>query len=151
MLIVSGCLLGQNCKYSGGNNYNKELVEFLKDKEYKLVCPEELGGLSTPRDPSEIMGRDGKEVLKGKAKVVSKGGKDLTKAFITGAEKTLELAKSHCSKVAILKSRSPSCGSRIIYDGSFSEKLKKGNGVTGALLKENGILVLNEENYWEYI
>ena len=109
MILVSACLLGKNCKYNGGNNFCPAVIEFLKDKEYKEICPECMGGLSTPRAPSEI--KDGK--------VFSKTGTDVTKEFIKGAEESLKLAKEYGVSMAILKQGSPSCGYGRIYDGSF--------------------------------
>ncbi|WIF94278.1 DUF523 domain-containing protein [Caminicella sporogenes] len=151
MILVSACLLGIDCKYNGKNNYNKDLKKFLKDKKYIIVCPEQLGGLPTPRKPSEIIAGDGYDVLDGKKKVLNLKGDDVTDYFIKGAYESLKIAKLYGIKKAILKARSPSCASFKIYDGSFSGKLREGVGVTTALLKKNGIKVLNEENYREYI
>jgi len=134
--IVSACLMGENCKYNGGNNYNKEVVEFLKDKEFIKVCPECLGGLDTPRVPSEII----------ENKVINKEGIDVTKEYNLGAEKTLDIALDNGISCAIFKSKSPSCGCGLIYDGTFSKKLIVGDGVTTSLLKENGICVISEED-----
>ncbi len=147
MILVSACLLGIDCKYSGKNNYDDELKKFLKDKEYILVCPEQLGGLSTPRRPSEIIDGEGNDVLEGKCKVKNNDKEDLTKEFIKGARETLKIAELYGANIAILKSRSPSCGSQNIYNGEFNGKIKEGKGVTTALLMDKGILVLNEENY----
>ena len=122
MIIVSACLLGENCKYSGGNNKSENVIKYLEDKEYILVCPEQLGGLSTPRNPSEIItygNKDGNDVLSGCTKVLSNKGIDVTKNFIQGAEETLKIAKEHNAKTAILKAGSPSCGYKKIYDGTF--------------------------------
>ena len=119
-IIVSSCLLGNNCKYNGKNNYNPKLIDFLKQMEIIEVCPEQMGGLSTPRLPSEIKGDI----------VINKEGIDVTPFFQKGACKTLEIAKNNSCKVAILKSNSPSCGFGSVYDGTFSSKLKSGNGVT---------------------
>ena len=135
--MVSACLLGDNVKYDGNNNLNNRLIEFLKDYEVIKVCPEVLGGLSIPRSPSEIKND----------KVINKEGIDVTKEFILGAKKTLELAKANDIKIAILKKNSPSCGSNAIYDGTFSHNLVSGDGITAKLLKENNIIVFDEENY----
>lgn len=151
MILVSSCLLGFNCRYNGGNNIDKDLVEFLKDKEYIIACPEQLGGLPTPRSSCEIVAGEGKDVLDGKCKIIDKQGEDVTIPFIKGAEETLKIAKLYNINMAILKKRSPSCGSINIYDGSFDGKIKKGSGVTAELLRKNNILVLNEENYIEFI
>lgn len=136
MFIVSACLLGENCKYNGENNRNEEVIKFLRDREYKKVCPEVLGGLNTPRIPAEIK----------KDKVISKSGEDFTEEFILGAKKTLEIAKKSNAKIAILKERSPSCGYRKIYDGSFNKKLIDGNGITAKLLLDNDIEILTEKD-----
>ncbi|MGE5631475.1 MAG: DUF523 domain-containing protein [Caulobacteraceae bacterium] len=148
-IIVSACLLGTNCKYSGGNNLNEKLVEFVKEHNVIPVCPEELGGLSTPREPNEIQKGTGKEVLEGKARVVDKKGEDVTEQFVRGAKEVLKLAKQHSCPAAILKANSPSCGCGIIYDGSFSGRRKEGNGVCTQLLLDNGIKVMSDENFEE--
>ena len=135
-VLISACLLGVNCKYSGGNNYKKQ-VELLKEK-YNLIpiCPEIYGGLETPREPSEIVD----------SKVINKKGIDVTPQFKKGAEETLKLVKFYNVKLAILKEKSPSCGFKEIYDGTFSGKLKTGNGITAELLFENGIKIIGESN-----
>ena len=136
-VLISACLLGVNCKYNGKNNYNEELVFYLKDKSIIPICPEIYGGLTTPRTPSEIKNK----------KVYSKNGIDLTENFLRGANETLELAKKFNCKKAILKSKSPSCGCGKIYDGTFSNQLIEGNGITAELLIQNGIEVLTENNF----
>lgn len=145
MILVSACLLGINCKYSGDNNENDKVKEYLKDKQFVLVCPEQLGGLTTPRDPAEITKLYGDTVLNGESNVVTNNGTDVTEAFLKGAEETLKIAKLYNSKEAILKESSPSCGSNFIYDGTFSGKKIPGFGVTAALLKSNGIKVISEK------
>lgn len=110
-----------------------------------LVCPEEDGGLATPRPAAEIRGGDGSDVLDGRARVVTEGGVDVTEAYLEGARIALERAREAGARTAILKSRSPSCGRGCIYDGSFSRTLKEGEGVTAALLEREGIQVLTEE------
>ena len=131
-ILVSACLLGVNCKYNGGNNYSKEVDEFLKDYEIIPVCPEIMGGLPTPRIPSEKQGE----------KVVARDGRDLTKEFEKGAKECLFLAQKYGVKKALLKAHSPSCGNGKIYDGTFSGKIVDGDGVTAKLLKENGIEII---------
>ena len=138
-IMVSTCLLGDNVKYDGTNNKNVELIKFLNDYEIIKVCPECLGGLSIPRVPAEIKGD----------KVINKEGIDVSNAYLMGARKTLEIAKENDIKIAILKKNSPSCGSGYIYDGTFTHTLTSGDGITAKLLKENNILVFNEENYFE--
>ena len=149
MIIVSACLLGENCKYSGGNNKSENVIKYLEDKEYILVCPEQLGGLSTPRNPSEIItygNKDGNDVLSGCTKVLSNKGIDVTKNFIQGAEETLKIAKEHNAKTAILKAGSPSCGYKKIYDGSFLGNKIQGMGVTAAILNKENISLLDEDD-----
>ena len=149
MIIVSACLLGENCKYSGGNNKSENVIKYLEDKEYILVCPEQLGGLSTPRNPSEIItygNKDGNDVLSGCTKVLSNKGIDVTKNFIQGAEETLKIAKEHNAKTAILKAVSPSCGYKKIYDGSFLGNKIQGMGVTAAILNKENIALLDEDD-----
>lgn len=145
-VLVSACLLGQTCKYSGGDNFNPKVLDFLKDKEYTAVCPEVLGGLPVPRPPAEIQGGSAADILQGKGKVMNGTGQDNTAAFIAGAEKTLELAKDLGIELALLKEGSPSCGVHRIYDGTFSHQTRPGQGVTAALLKEKGIAVISEED-----
>lgn len=134
-LLISACLMGVNCKYNGGNNKLPEL-DLLKEK-YNLIpiCPEEMGGLTTPRNPSEIKGN----------KVFSNLGNDVTDNFKNGAELALKIALENDCNVALLKERSPSCGSNMIYDGSFCGKVIEGMGLTAKLLKENNIEIFNEE------
>ena len=109
-------------------------------------CPEIAGGLPTPRAGAEIVGGEGIDVIRGKARLINENGKDVTNQFIKGAKNTLKVAKMHHATMAILKQGSPSCGSRFIYDGSFSGKTIPGKGVTAALLEQNGIKVFSEEN-----
>lgn len=131
-ILVSACLLGTNCKYSGGNNYSEEVMEFLSNYEIIPVCPEQLGGLPTPRPASEIIGN----------KVINNEGNDVTKEYTKGAEETLKIAKLLGIKKALLKAKSPSCGNGKIYDGTFSGTLVDGDGITTKLLKENNIEVI---------
>lgn len=131
-ILVSACLLGTNCKYSGGNNYSEEVMEFLKDYEIIPICPEQLGGLPTPRPASEIIGD----------KVMNSEGTDVTSNYQKGAEEALKIAKLLGIKKALLKAKSPSCGNGKIYDGTFSGILTTGDGITTKLLKENNIEVI---------
>ena len=126
--------MGENCKYSGGNNYHSA-VEALKERyELILVCPERDGGLPTPRTPSERLGE----------RVLSKSGDDVTAQFVRGAHLALDTALEHGCKTALLKERSPSCGCGMIYDGSFTGTVIEGDGVTAELLKAHGIQILGE-------
>lgn len=146
MILVSECLCGVNCKYSGGNNENEKILKLVKEGRAVLVCPEQLGGLSTPRNPSEINGGTAEDVLRGRAKVLSNKGSDVTMNYIKGANETLKIAKIFGCREAILKSNSPSCGCGTVYDGSFTGKLVKGSGVTAQLLLDNGISVKTEKD-----
>nr|UWI50862.1 DUF523 domain-containing protein [Clostridioides difficile] len=137
MILVSACLIGINCKYSGDNNENEKVKEYLRGKEFTLVCPEQLGGLSTPRPPAEIV--DGRVITK-------EDNKDVTENFVRGAEETLKIAKLYVCSEAILKEGSPSCGCNLIYDGSFSGKKILGKGITAKLLEEEGIKVKSEKD-----
>ena len=146
MIIISACLCGCNCKYNGGNNYNEKIKKIYDEGEAILVCPEEMAGLSTPRDPVEIQGGSGEDFLEGRPKGLSVNGTDVTDKFIKGANKVLEIAVKNNVKKAILKAKSPSCGSGKIYDGTFTGKIVEGNGVAAELLKLNGIEVDSEED-----
>jgi len=140
-LLVSACLLGQNCRYDGGNTYLQS-IEKLKGK-YELfpVCPEWQGGLTIPRRPSERHG----------TLVIMNNGEDVTHQFSVGAEIALNIAKKNHITKALLKERSPSCGSKQIYDGTFSRTLISGSGVTAELLQKNGIQVYNENEIEELL
>ena len=133
---VSACLCGFNCRYDGNTKPVPKIKQLYDDGKAILVCPEVMGGLEIPRAASEIMGD----------KVIDKNGRDNTEAFNTGAQKTLELCKKHGVKKAILKQNSPSCGSRHIYDGTFSGTLIEGMGIAAKLLIENGIEVIGEKD-----
>jgi uncharacterized protein YbbK (DUF523 family) len=141
MIIVSACLAGINCKYNGGNNLNAQIRELVAQGKAIPLCPEQLGGLATPRPSAEILSGTGADVLDGKASVINKNGEDVTAKFLKGAEQVLEIAKVTGVKMAILKTKSPSCGCGMIYDGTFSGRLINGNGVTAELLIRNGIKV----------
>lgn len=136
MILVSACLLGENCKYDGGNNDNMYVKLLLKDKEYLAFCPEIAGGLDAPRLPCEICG----------GRVLNSGGEDLTDEFTDGAEQALELCEETDVKLAVLKEGSPSCGVNWIYDGSFQHIRIPGKGVTAKLLSDNGIKCISEED-----
>ena len=141
MYIVSACLLGQNCKYNGGNNLNEEVVEFCKNHKYVTVCPESAGKLPTPRPPAERVG----------ASILTKEGKDVTDAFVRGADISLkscmEMARISGEEIegAILKANIPSCGIGQIYDGTFSGTLTEGNGVFAGMLKRLGVEIITEK------
>lgn len=151
MIIVSACLCGMDTKYNGGNNLNEKVLKLIREGKAIPVCPEQLGGFSTPRAPHEICGGTGAEVLDGKAKVLTKEGTDGTEQFLKGAYETLKIAENCGAKFAILKAKSPSCGHGKIYDGSFSRSKREGNGVTAELLERNSIRVYTEEDSLENV
>lgn len=140
-LLISACLLGTNCKYSGGNNYTP-LAEALKER-FRLVpvCPETMGGLTSPREPAERAGD----------KVLSRSGEDWTEAFRLGAERALETALAQGITLAVLKERSPSCGCGAIYDGTFTGAVVRGDGVTAELLKAHDLRILGESRIGELL
>ena len=139
-ILVSACLLGKNCKYNGGNNLNQGVLEFIEGHEDIGVCPEQLGGLSTPRLPAEIVA----------GLVTNKEGVSVDNEFRKGAQEALAVALENKVDLAILQSRSPSCGVKEIYDGSFSGKKIKGQGVFAKLLSARGIKVLDAEDVAEH-
>lgn len=141
MYLVSSCLAGVNCRYDGGNSKNNVICKLVKLGEAIAICPEQLGGLPTPRTSCEIV-----IDKSGNKKVISKEGKDFTKEFLEGAEKTLAIAKAIGIKKAILKSKSPSCGCKFVYDGTFSGNLIEGNGLAAELLIKNDIKVYTEND-----
>lgn len=145
-VLVSACLAGCECRYDGRSNEASEVARLVAEGRAVLVCPEEEGGLGTPRPPAEIVGGDGHDVLAGRATVTTRDGRDVTAQYIAGAERALARAQATGATRAILKARSPSCGAGVIYDGSFSHSTTAGDGVTAALLKTNGIDVLTEED-----
>lgn len=139
-ILVSACLLGKNCKYNGGNNLNQRVLDFIEGHEVIGICPEQLGGLSTPRLPAEII--DGV--------VTNKEGISVDAEFRKGAQAALATALENKVDLAILQSRSPSCGVKEIYDGSFSGKKIKGQGVFAKLLTMHGIKLLDAEDVAEH-
>ena len=146
MYLISACLCGVNCKYNGLNNLNDKCLELLRKGEALLVCPEQLGGLNTPRIPSETLG-NAKDIIElNKGKVINKEGKDVTKEFLKGAKEALKIAKEANIKKAILKESSPSCGSNFVYDGSFTGNKIKGKGITAYLL-EMGCVAMKDKKY----
>lgn len=142
-VLVSACLLGEHCKYNGDSNENEQVKAFLAEKGWEPVpiCPEVLGGLSTPRTPAELCGD----------RVLTADGRDVTNEFLLGAERALEMAKTHGCTLAILKERSPSCGNGSIYDGTFSGTLTAGEGKTVQRLKAEQIAVFGENHLDELL
>jgi uncharacterized protein YbbK (DUF523 family) len=142
MLLVSACLAGINCRYSGNSCEDPAIAELVRQGKAIAICPEMMGGLGTPRPSCEIINVPDKG-----HRVISRDGRDFTAEFNKGAKKTLAVAKAiDCSK-AILKSRSPSCGFGLIYDGSFTGKLVSGNGIAADLLVSHGIKVYTENDF----
>lgn len=150
MRIISACLCGINCKYNGDNNRHEEFIKELRDGQVLPLCPEQLGGLNTPRSACEIDGGSGEDVLVGRARVINAAGEDVTEFFVKGAEECLKVMRRAGIDEAVLQRRSPSCGVGKIYDGSFSGQLIAGDGVTAALLRKNGIKVWNDEDYLQH-
>lgn len=135
-ILVSACLLGENCKYNGNNNYNKDVAEFVKGHEVIAVCPEVLGGLSVPRKPAEIVN----------GVVMTKEHVSVDEEFRNGAAVAFKIAVDNHIDLAILQSRSPSCGVNQIYDGSFDGRLKEGQGVFAQMLKQAGLNIIDVED-----
>ena len=145
MILVSSCLAGNPVRYNGTSCMNDIVQKLIDEKKAVPICPELLGGFVIPREPAEIIGGDGFDVLDGKAKVIECSGNDVTELYINGARKTLEMAKEIEATHVILKEYSPSCGSQKIYNGEFMGKRRDGAGVTAALLAINGIKVISEQ------
>jgi len=137
MKIVSACLADIKCNYKGESKPNQRIIDLVKKGEAIPVCPEQLGGLPTPRIPAEKRGD----------KVFNKNGEDVTEYFVRGANEVLRIAVIYNCEEAILKSKNPSCGFGQVYDGNFTETLIRGNGITADLLIANGIKVYTEENF----
>ena len=135
-ILVSGCLLGENCKYNGGNNYNPRIVEFLKDKEVISICPEIMAGMGCPRNPIEIV--DG--VL------TDCHGKNVDSLIRKSVMEIMERIRDEEIQCAVLQSRSPTCGVNQVYDGTFSGKLVPGSGVFAKSLMDAGYLVIDGED-----
>jgi uncharacterized protein YbbK (DUF523 family) len=142
MKLISACIAGIFCRYDGQTRRREEIIALVQSGKALAVCPETLGGLKIPREPAEIVGGDGFDVLDGKAKVMTCDGEDVTTEFVNGAQAALSLCRRYGARKVFLKSKSPSCGVGIIYDGTFSGTLRPGFGVTAALLKRNHIKVV---------
>ena len=140
-IMVSACLLGEKCKYNGGNNRNPGLLHLLSGHKVIPVCPEVLGGLPTPRVPAEIVN----------GTVINREGVSVDDAFRRGAKKALEMARQEKPDLIILQSRSPSCGVKEIYDGTFSGKLVPGHGIFAEMALQAGFRVINAEDAAEII
>ncbi len=144
MILVSACLLGLSCRYDGGHNLCSALAAPAAAGLCLPVCPEQLGGLPTPRPAAEIVGGSGEDILAGRAQIRGANGADLTPAFLSGARQTLALVRAIPIAAAILKARSPSCGVGAIYDGSFTRTVREGHGVAAAALAKLGIPLYTE-------
>lgn len=140
-LLVSACLLGVGCRYDGGSNQLPQLKELLKQHTCIPVCPEQLGGLPTPRPPAERQCN----------RVVTREGEDVTEAFVRGTAEVLRLADLYRCKAALLKERSPSCGYGQIYDGTFTKTLVEGDGLAAQLLKKKGLTIYGESQIGELV
>ncbi|MBQ7534156.1 MAG: DUF523 domain-containing protein [Stomatobaculum sp.] len=135
-IMISACLAGENCKYNGGNNLSEKVLRLMKKNEVITVCPEQLGGLPTPRTPAEIKN----------GVVTTRDGRNVDREFRAGAAKCLETALREQPDLIVLQSRSPSCGVKQRYDGTFSGTLTEGAGLTAQLLMENGFRVIDVED-----
>ena len=135
-IMVSACLAGENCKYNGGSNRNEKVLRLMEENEVILVCPEQMGGLPTPRTPCEICN----------GVVMTKDGRVVDQEFRAGASKCLETALREQPDLIVLQSRRPSCGVKQRYDGTFSGKLTEGSGVTAELLMKNGFQCIDVED-----
>lgn len=144
-VLVSACLAGRRCRFDGSANPDDEVARLVAEGRAVLVCPEADGGLGTPRPPAEIVGGDGHDVLGGRARVITAAGDDVTDAYVRGAELALAAARRSGATSAILKARSPSCGTGEIYDGTFGGRPVTGDGVTSALLQRAGVQIETEE------
>lgn len=146
-ILVSACLAGLATTHTGVAKPSRAVMELVRQGRAILVCPEQLGGLPTPRDAAEIVdGASGADVLAGEGRVVSVAGEDVTAQYLRGAREALKAARLAGCTTAILKARSPSCGKDRIHDGTFSGVLRDGTGVTAALLQQEGLEVLSEED-----
>lgn len=141
MILVSACLIGINCRYDGKSQYNEKVLQLVKEGKAIPICPEQLGGLATPRNPAEIIKKDNKVCI------IDNQNTDMTDAFMKGANEVLKLAKELDINKAILKSKSPSCGVGKVYSGNFDGKIVDGNGVLAQLLMDNGIEVINADEF----
>lgn len=145
LILVSACLLGLPTTYNGMGHPIPELLRLAAQGRVIPFCPEVAGGLPVPRPPAEILGGDGTDVLEGRARVLTIDRQDVTRMFVRGAEAALALVRRYGIRIAVMKARSPSCGSAGIYDGTHSGRLVPGEGVTVALLRRAGVTVISED------
>jgi uncharacterized protein YbbK (DUF523 family) len=146
-VLVSACLLGLKTRYDGIDNRDQKVIDYLKENniDFYPLCAEQLGGLATPREPCEIeYGFTAKDVLKEKAKIYTRSGKDVTEKYLKGAKLVIDFCKRFNITHAILQPRSPACGYPVVYDGQFKGNLKEGNGLLAQLLIDNGIEIIDD-------
>lgn len=148
-VVVSACLAGVACTHEAEAKTREWAVRLTAEGRAVLVCPEVAGGLGVPRSGAEIQGGDGADVLEGRARVTDEGGRDVTDNYVRGARTAADAARAAGATLAILKARSPSCGSGRTYDGTFTGTLRDGDGVTAALLRREGLSVLSDEEVGE--
>ncbi|MCD5140910.1 DUF523 domain-containing protein [Mammaliicoccus sciuri] len=147
MIVISACLVGEKVRYDGNHKLDLFYKNLIDEKKAISICPKILGGLQVPREPAEIIGGDGYDVWNDQAKVMTVTGRDVTIQFKEGAKRALSIIKDLNANTVILKSDSPSCGSTVIYDGTFTGNKKEGVGVTTALFTLNDINVYDEKNF----
>ena len=146
-ILASACLLGENVRFDGKilKITDERIFKWAKEKRFVPICPETMSGLLVPRVPCEIEpGKTAQDVLEGKGKILGQDGRDYTEDYLFGAQASVNLAKRHHVRVAILKQRSPSCGTHQVYDGYFSSNLVDGTGITALLLQQSGVKVFDE-------
>ncbi|PLR73297.1 DUF523 domain-containing protein [Bacillus sp. UMB0728] len=151
LLLVSSCLAGLEVRYNGTHCLHEKIRQLIDQNKAVSICPELLGGFPVPREPAEITGGDGGDVLDGTARVIEKSGRDVTELYINGAYAALKKAEELQVSTVVLKEFSPSCGSSVIYNGEFTGGKVAGEGVTSALLKRNGIRVVSEKELEELL
>jgi len=147
-IIISACLLGRECRYDGGHSQIPELEHL--DVELIPVCPEEAGELGIPRPPAELT-EIAKDVLEGRGKIINKNGDNVTQKFLDGSKKEISKLKSSNAQIAVLKSKSPSCGYGQVYDGTFTGNLCKGNGIFSQMCEDEGVKVISSDHIDSFI
>lgn len=146
-ILISACLVGHQVRYDGDDSQapgDDQIARWHREGRLVAVCPEVAGGLSVPRPAAEIRGGDGRDVVDRRARLVTEAGDEVTDAFVAGADHALQVARDEGLRMAILKSKSPSCGTEAIYDGTFSGTKRDGMGVAAAVLQRAGIAVFSE-------
>ncbi|MDC4338980.1 DUF523 domain-containing protein [Acinetobacter baumannii] len=151
MLLISACLIGEPVRYDGRSCLHTKLKQLFLNKKAHALCPELLGGFTTPRLPAEIVGGTGQDVLDGKAKILDSSGLDVTELYLKGAYRTLDIARQIQATCVVLKENSPSCGSQRIYNGTFQGEKITGVGITTALLQRHGFEVISENEIEEWL